>query len=64
VYGEGRLFGNVRKELIELNKKLEELRSVLNRSRPSHAEIKIADRIVELSHREEVMWHQCSRIMW
>jgi hypothetical protein len=60
----GQTFGKVHKELIEMNKKLEELWSVLNRSGPSHAEIKIADRIVELSHREEVMWRQRSRIMW
>ena len=31
---------------------------------PSHAEIKVQERIVELNHREEIMWKQRSRIMW
>jgi len=35
-----------------------------HRSGPSHVEIKITDRIVELQHREEVMWQQRSRIRW
>jgi hypothetical protein len=30
----------------------------------SHAEIKIVERIMELNHREEIMWKQRSRIMW
>lgn len=34
------------------------------RAGPTHEEIKIADRIVELNHREEIMWRQRSRIMW
>ena len=31
---------------------------------PSHAEIKVQERIVELNHRKEIMWKQRSRIMW
>jgi hypothetical protein len=31
---------------------------------PPHAEIKIADLIVELNRREEIMWKQRSRIQW
>ena len=31
---------------------------------PSHAEVKVVERIMELNHREEIMWKQRSRIMW
>ena len=31
---------------------------------PSHAEIKVVERIMELNHREEIMWKQRSRITW
>ena len=57
-------FGNVRQELKQLNEELERLRAEPTRVGPSHAEIKIVDRIVELSYREEIMWKQRSRIMW
>jgi hypothetical protein len=57
-------FGNVRKELRHLNARLEQLRSAPARTAPSHEEIKVVDRIVELQHREEIMWQQRSRVMW
>jgi exonuclease III len=57
-------FGNVRLELSNLNKELDRLQSEPGRLGPSHAEIKVTDRIVELNHREEVMWQQRSRIQW
>jgi len=31
---------------------------------PSHAEIKVVEEIMELNHREKIMWKQRSRIMW
>ena len=31
---------------------------------PSHAEIKIVARLVELDHREEIMWRERSRVQW
>lgn len=31
---------------------------------PSREEIKIQDRLAEMYHREEIMWHQRPRIMW
>jgi hypothetical protein len=55
-------FGNVRLELSRLKEELERLQSDPTRIGPSHAEIKVTDRIVELSHREEIMWQQRSRI--
>ena len=57
-------FGNVRRELKNLYAELEQLRADPMRVGPSHAEIKVQERIVELNHREEIMWKQCSRIMW
>ena len=57
-------FGNVRRELKNLYAKLEQLRADPMRVGPSHAEIKVQERIVELNHREEIMWKQRSRIMW
>jgi hypothetical protein len=57
-------FGHVRLELRKLKERLEELLADPNHSGPSHEEIKITDRIVELNHREEIMWQQCSRIRW
>jgi len=57
-------FGNVRQELKQLNEELERLRAEPTRVGPSHVEINIVDRIVELSCREEIMWKQRSRIMW
>lgn len=52
------------RNLKTLLEELDRLRSDSGRTSPSHAEIKIADRIVELNHREEIMWKQRSRIMW
>jgi len=57
-------FGNVRKELRHLNARLEQLRSAPTRTANSHEEIKVVDRIIELRHREEIMWQQRSRVMW
>jgi hypothetical protein len=58
------VFGNVRKEIHLLMSRLAELRDDPHRLGPSHEEIKICDRIVELNHREEVMWRQRSRVQW
>ena len=58
-------FGHVRKELKMLSDELKRLRSDADRiGAPSHAEIKVVERIMELNHREEIMWKQRSRIMW
>jgi hypothetical protein len=57
-------FGNVRKEIRELKKDLEQLRNLPQRVGPSHAEIKINDCLVELYHREVIMWRQRSCIEW
>ena len=57
-------FGHVRQELKTLNEELERLRAEATRTGgPSHAEVKIVERIKELNHREEIMWKQRSRIM-
>lgn len=34
------------------------------RTGPSHAELKISEKIMKLNHRDEVMWRQRSRILW
>jgi uncharacterized protein YjdB len=57
-------FGHVRLELSKLKRELESLQAVPGRLGPSHAEIKVTDQIVELNHREEIMWQQRSRIQW
>jgi hypothetical protein len=57
-------FGHVRLELKRLREELEQLQADPSRTGPSHREIKITDRIVELNHREEIMWQQRSRISW
>ena len=55
-------FGNVKRELEGLKEELERLRLGPLRTGPSHEEIKTTDKIVELNHREEVMWKQRSRV--
>ena len=57
-------FGNVRWELHKLAAELERLQSDPRRVGPSHAELKIKECIVELNHREEILYRQWSRIMW
>jgi hypothetical protein len=57
-------FGSVRKEIKTLKQELYCLRALPMRVGPSHAEIKISDRLVELYHREEIMWRQRSRVDW
>lgn len=54
----------MRRELKKINAELDRFWFMPDRSGPSHQEIKIVDKIIELSHREEVMWQQRSRIMW
>lgn len=43
---------------------LERLRGDPARVGPSHLELKINEKLVELYHREELMWRQRSRIQW
>jgi hypothetical protein len=50
---------HVRRELKELKSKLAELRVAPDRVGPSHRELKIVERLVDLQHREETMWQQC-----
>lgn len=57
-------FGSVRGEIRKLKKELDRLRSDASRVGPSHPEIKINDRLIELYMREEIMWRQRSRIEW
>jgi hypothetical protein len=56
-------FGHVRRELQSLEE-LEKLRNEPGRTGPSHAELKIVERVLELHHREEIMWKQRARIEW
>jgi len=57
-------FGHVRRELRKLKQELERLQSDPQRTGPTHAELKIKEKILELNHREEIMWKQRSRILW
>ena len=59
-----RTFGSVRREIKEPKKKLEELRDEPGRTQPSHEERKVNERLVELYHKEELLWRQRSRIEW
>ena len=49
-------FGNIRQEISRLKMQLQELRQTPGRAGPTHAEIKMCDRLVELYHREEILW--------
>jgi hypothetical protein len=57
-------FGSVRKEIKKLKQELDDLRSNPLRVGPCPDESNICDRLVELYHREEIMWRQRSRIDW
>lgn len=59
-----RTFGSIRREMKTLKKKLEDLRNDPSRLGPDHSERKINERLVELYHREELLWRQRSRIEW
>jgi hypothetical protein len=49
-------FGNVHRELHKLNAEQERLQFDPMRVGPTYAELKIKERIMELNHREEIMW--------
>lgn len=57
-------FSAVRRELRELKKKLERLRSEPNRLVVSEEEQKVVECIVLLNYQEEIMWRQRARIAW
>jgi hypothetical protein len=57
-------FGHVQREIKQLNKRLETLHSDPLRQSPSYEEINVRECLVELHHREEVLWRQRSRIQW
>ena len=57
-------FRNVRREIQDLKKELQEMRDSPNRIGPVHAEIKVVDRLTELYHREEILWRQRARLDW
>ena len=61
---EGSTFGNVQREILNLEKELERRRNEPGRLGPSHAELKIVEKLVELYHREEIMWKQRARVEW
>jgi hypothetical protein len=57
-------FGSVRREIKSLKRGLEVMLGIPSRVGPSHRGIKILDRLVELFHREEIMWRQRSQVDW
>ena len=54
----------MRKEIKDLKKRLDELRGDPLRVAPTHVELKTNERLIELYHREEIMWRQRARIDW
>lgn len=57
-------FGSVRKEIKHIKAQLETMHNDPARLRPSHPELKLNERLVELYHREELMWRQRSWLEW
>lgn len=57
-------FGSVRKKIKELKGELENLRNRPMRVGLDHLELKINENLVELYHREEIMWRQRAQIEW
>lgn len=55
-------FGNVRREIKRMKHELEILQGVVVRSGPSAQELKITEQLMELYHREEILWKQRSRV--
>jgi hypothetical protein len=48
----------------KLKLELDRLRSLPNRVGPSQAEVLINDQLIEMYHREEIMWRHRSRVEW
>ena len=57
-------FGSVKEEIRSLKLQLESMRADPSRTAPTRQEEKVKDRLIELYHREDVMWRQRSRITW
>lgn len=57
-------FGSVRKEIKLMQQELKRLRDDPVRTGPNHLELKINKKLVELYHREEIMWRQRARVQW
>lgn len=57
-------FGSVRKQIKTLKRELEILQGLPGRVSPSHRELEIKENLIELYHREELMWRQRSRVEW
>lgn len=57
-------FGNVKKEIKLLKRQLDQLRGDPLRTGPSHVELKINERLIEMYNRKELMWRQRARIQW
>ena len=49
-------FGSVRREIKKLKQMLEELRNDPLRTAPSNVELTINEQLIEMYHREEIMW--------
>lgn len=54
-------YGSVRIEIKKLKLSLEEFKNDLSRVGPTHAELKINEQLIEMYHREEIMWRQRAR---
>jgi hypothetical protein len=56
------IFGNVRSEIFKLREDLKRRREEPGHTGPSHGKLKTVERLVEIEHREEIMWRQHSRV--
>ena len=57
-------FGNVRKEIRQLKNMFKELKNDPLRTGPSLGELKLNEWLIEMYHREEIMWRQRARVEW
>ena len=57
-------FRLVRQQISQLKVQLQLLRATPGRSDPTREETKITDMLVELFHREEMLWRQRARVEW
>ena len=57
-------FGHVKREMRRLKGELEIMQADPLRQGPTQAELKVAERIMELNYREGLMWKQRARLQW
>ena len=54
----------MKEEIRSLKLQLESMRADPSRTAPTRQEEKVKDRLIELYHREELMWRKRARVEW